>query len=81
MLFFNNAFLILSMIILIVILSSNFSALAFKFKAGLHVTIYHLSLATCRGEWLLRMISSVRLFEKADGINQQNKLKTQNYIR
>ena len=40
----------------------------FKFKTGLHVTIYYLSLTTCRGKWLLRMIPSVFLFKIAHGI-------------
>ena len=41
-----NAFMICSMIILIFILCSDLSALGFIFKAGLHVILYHLSLAT-----------------------------------
>ena len=38
---FNNAFMIHSVIILTVALSSNFSSFPFKFKTGLQVTIYH----------------------------------------
>ena len=59
------------MIILTVTLSSHFSAFGFKFKTGFHVTVHYLSLATCRGEWLLRMIPSVcylKLFKNAHGI-------------
>ena len=74
-LLFNNIFIIRSAIILIVIFSLNSSVLGFKFKTGLHVAIYHLSLATYRGEWLLRMILSVCLFKNAYGTNQQHKLK------
>ena len=40
---FKNAFMIRSMIILTVILSSNFPVFGFKFKTGLHITIYYLS--------------------------------------
>ena len=58
-LLFNNVFMIRSMIILTAILSSKLSAFSFKFKTGFHVKVYHLSLATCKGEWLLRMIPSV----------------------
>ena len=65
--------MIRSLIILTVIPSSNFSALGFKFKTRINVTIYDLSLATCRGEYLLRMILSVFLFKNAHEINQQHK--------
>ena len=74
-LLFNYAFMIRSMITLITILFPNFSMLGFKFKTGLHDTIYHLSLATCRREWFLRMIFLVCLLNNAHGINQQHKLK------
>ena len=67
-LLFNNAFMIRSMIILTVTLSSNFSAFGFKFKTGLHVTVHYLSLATCWGKWLLRMIPSACLFKNTHGI-------------
>ena len=77
-LLFNNAFMIHSMIILTFILCSNLSVLGFKFKAGLHVMLYHLSLASCRGEWLLRMIPLVCLFTNVHWINQQHKLTPKN---
>ena len=67
--------MICSMIILIFILCSNFSTLCFKFKTGLHVKIYHSSLATCRREWLLRMIPSVCLFTNVHGVQQQQNHK------
>ena len=56
------------MIILTVTISSDFSAFGFKFKTGFHVTVHYLSLATCWGEWLLRMIPSAYLFKNAHGI-------------
>ena len=68
MLFFNNAFAISPIIILNVIFPSNFSTFGFKFKTGLHVTIYYLSFAPFRDEWLLRMIFSVCLFKNAQEI-------------
>ena len=43
----------------------------FKLKTGLRIMLYHLSLATCRGEWLLRMIPSACLFRNVHEINQQ----------
>ena len=49
---------------------SNHSALNFKLTAGFHVTIYDLSLATVREEWLLRMIVEVCLFTNVHEINQ-----------
>ena len=67
--------MICSMIILTFILCSNFSTLCFKFKTGLHVKIYHSSLATCRREWLLRMIPSVCLFTNVHGVQQQQNHK------
>ena len=69
--------MIRSMIILSVILYSNFSTLGFKFETELHLKIYRLSLATYQGEWLLRMIPSVCLFKNAHGINEQQ-TKTKN---
>ena len=75
-LLFNNAFMIRSVINLTFILFSNLSALGFKFRTDLLIILYHLSLATCRGEWLLRMIPSVYLFPNIYGINQQHKLKS-----
>ena len=45
------------------------------FKTGLHIIICHLSVAIVRGEWLLRMISSVCLFTNVNRINQHYKLK------
>ena len=68
MLLFNNAFAISPIIILNVIFPSYFSTFGFKFKTGLHVTSYYLSLAPFRGEWLLRMIFSVCLFKNAQEI-------------
>ena len=63
------------MIILTFTRCSNHSALNFKFTTGFHVTIYHLSLATVRGEWLLKMILEVCLFTNVHEINQQYKQK------
>ena len=67
--------MISSLIILTVIPSSNFSALGFKFKTGLHVKFCYLPLATCSGEQLLRMIPSVFSFKNAHEINQQQNVK------
>ena len=50
---------------------SNHSALSFKFTAGFTITIYHFSLATVRGEWLLRMILEVK---STSNINKSQKL-------
>ena len=49
-LLFNNTFMRGSVIILTAILSPNFSDFGFKLEAGIHGTIYYLSLATFRGE-------------------------------
>ena len=60
---------------------SNFSALGFKFKTGFHVTIYHLSLVTVWGEWLLRMIPEVCLFTNVYETNRQrNKIETKSHV-
>ena len=68
-----------SVIISTFILYSNLSALGFKFKAGFHVIIYHLSvLVTVRGERLLRMIPSVCLFTSVHKTNQRYILKPKN---
>ena len=75
-LLFNNAtFMIHSMVILTFILCSNFSTPGFKFKRGLYVIIYQLSLVKRWVEWLLRMIPRVCLFTNVHEINQQHKLK------
>ena len=47
----------------------------FKFKTGLLAIIYHLSLVTCRGGLLLRIVPSVCLFTNVHGINQKLKPK------
>ena len=44
---FNNAFMMRSVIILTVTLSSDFSAFGVKFKTEFHVTVHCLSLANC----------------------------------
>ena len=67
--------MIRSLVILTVILSPNFSVLGFKIKTGLYVIIYHLSLAICEGEQLLRMVLPVFLFKNTHGNNQEHKLK------
>ena len=63
------------MIILTFTRCSNHSALNFKFTAGFHVTIYHLSFATVRGDLLLKMILEVCLFTNVHETNQQYKQK------
>ena len=63
------------MIILTFTRCSNHSALNFKFTAEVHVTIYHLSFATVRGELLLKMILEVCLFKNVHEIKQQYKQK------
>ena len=67
--------MIRSMIFLVFIFCSNLSALGFKFKTGLHVILYQLSVPTCRGEQLLRMIPSFCLFTNVHEIKQQHKLE------
>ena len=67
-LLFNNAFMISPMIILTVILSSNFSSFGFKFETGIRVTIYYLlphNLVLITYHLLRRMLAkndSVNLF-------------------
>ena len=63
------------MIILTFTRCSNHSALNFKFTAEVHVTIYHLSFATVRGELLLKMILEVCLFKNVHEIKQQYRQK------
>ena len=63
------------MIILAFTRCSNHSALGFKFKTGFYLTIYYFSLATVRGDWLLKMILDVCLFTNVHEINNQNKKK------
>ena len=48
------------------------SRFKFQNKSPLHTL--HLSLAICRGKWLLRIIPSVRLFTNVNRVNQQHKL-------
>ena len=54
---FKNAFMIRSMIILTVIISSNFPVFDFKFKTELHITIYYLSV----GFNAIKMLNKISL--------------------
>ena len=67
--------MILSMVILTFILIQT-SRSRFKIQNRAHVIIYQLSLATVRGEGLLKFIPSVCLFTNVHGINNQYNLKS-----